>query len=354
MILVINPGSSSFKYKLFDGKKVIKSNSFCFDLKNVTRSLKKSVFIMKQEIVDYVNNIEKIGIRVVHGGTNTKRFLKINKDVTEIIKKYSSQAPLHNPISLKIISLIEKDKLLENKIYAVFDNAFFSTLPEENCVYAIPYEISKKYEIRRFGFHGISHNYVAKKVDPLNIKNVISIHLGAGSSICAIKNGKAIDISMGMTPDEGLIMQTRCGDIDCGAVLYLVSKLGFKKTKRILENSSGLSGLTGTNGDMRYVLYLADEKLENVDIKINFNKNAESIKNAKLALKMYITKIKKYIGAYTALLGGVDVIVFTGNIGANSTVIKNRILEGLDFINYKKVEVIKPDEEFAIYQELLK
>jgi len=306
MILVLNCGSQSIKWKIFDQKLRLKKKG------KARGSLKKELKKIKEDIT-------LVGHRVVHGGEEFKKPTRINKEVLKKLQKYNKLAPLHNPYNLLGIKIALK-KFPKASHFAVFDTEFYKDLPKVSSNYALPENLRKKY--RRFGFHGISHEYAMKKVKG---KKIISCHLGGGCSITAIKNGKAIDTSMGFTPMEGLIMMTRSGDIDPGIVLDLG-----KKAKRVLNYESGMKGLTGT-----------DEML-----KILKKKNT-------LALEMFVYRIKKYIGAYYAILGGCDVLVFTGMIGAGDPRIRKLVCKDLNILKKTKIVSIKPDEELAIAQKII-
>lgn len=312
MILVLNCGSQSIKWKVFSSDLKLKKEG-------AREIFKKGDFvkILKKELKSLDGGITLIGHRVVHGGNKFKKPTEVTNAVLKEIKSLSKLAPLHNPFNLLGIK-IAKRVFPKAKNIAVFDTAFYTSLPEKAYNYALPEELRKKY--RRFGFHGISHEYVAQKVDKESKKKIISCHLGGGSSITAIKNGKAIDTSMGFTPMEGLIMMTRSGDIDPGIVL----ELG-KKAKYILNYQSGIKGISGH-----------DNMLDLLKSK------------NKLALDMYIYRIQKYIGAYNAILGGCDVLVFTGTIGYGSAKIRKMASSVLK----AKVIAIKPDEELAIAKKI--
>jgi acetate kinase len=342
MILVINPGSSSIKFKLFNSDL---SKSLSKDIDFAGKNVKAPILKFLKEIED-INKISKIGIRVVHGGGKYDKPTLITNEVLGDIKKFSVFAPLHNPLSYNIIRLLKK-YLAKIDIYAVFDTAFFANLPEESKLYAIPSKISERNQIKRYGFHGISHKYVLEKVDPKEKLKVITVHLGSGCSMTAINCGKVIQTSMGLTPISGLIMQNRSGDLDPGLVLYLVKLFGYKKSKEIIENSSGLYGIYEKTGSMRQILIDAGEKVLGED---NIKKQAD--KQAILALKIYINRIREYIGAYSALMGGVDVIAITGISGFRSGVIREMSTKGLEFLGFKKVLAIEPNEELAIADEI--
>jgi acetate kinase len=231
-------------------------------------------------------------------------------------------APLHNPANLKGVLSIEAI-LPQVPQVAVFDTSFHQTMPAFSYLYAIPYEYYEKYKIRRYGFHGTSHKYVAQKAcrflgKAINEINIITCHLGNGSSIAAIQKGKSVDTSMGFTPLEGLMMGTRSGDVDLGVLLFMAEKenLSISDTNTVFNKKSGVYGISGISFDMRDVEQAAEKG----------NKRAE------LALQMYAYRVKKYIGAYAAAMGGVDLIVFTGGIGENDINTRHRILEGMEFL----------------------
>lgn len=353
MILVLNPGSSSLKYKVYDQdlREIARgnfSNIGSFGCKNHREAIEKFF----KELSSY--QIDLIGIRVVHGGDRFSQSILIDDDVVRELVKCSKLAPLHNPPALETIYAIRENQK-QLPVYAVFDTSFYADLPEEAFTYALPEQITKSLSVRRYGFHGISHSHAMKQVPGYENKKIISIHLGGGCSITAINNGKPIDTSMGFTPDEGLVMQTRSGDIDPGIIFHLAEKYGLEKAKNIIEKESGLKGLTATDGEMLSVLYLAGEEIVGADFNPdNLDKNPQGKENARLALMIYCNRIKKYIGAYAALLSGLDAVVFTGMIGANSPVIREKVMVGLDFLGNFEVMAINPDEELAIAEEVRK
>lgn len=299
-ILVINAGSSSTKYYIFNNEKILSQGKIN---KNLTKIFK-------------ANKIDVIGHRIVHGGPITKSTI-INQKVQNQIKKYQQFTPLHK-------NFIDECKFFKVPQVAVFDTAFHQTLPEIAYTYPI-----KNY--CKYGFHGISHQYIsleAKKILGKN-KKIISCHLGSGSSITAIKNGKSIDTSMGFTPLSGLISGTRCGDIDPGLILHLSKKI--KNVDNLLNYKSGLLAIGGSS-DMRVLLKSKNKK-------------------AKLAIDIYCYQAAKYIGSYIAALKGVDAIIFTGGIGQNSAKIRNKIMS---YFNNLKVLVIPTNEDLMIAREVLK
>jgi len=266
--------------------------------------------------------IDAVGQRVAHGGENFKTSARITEDVKKDIERCIELAPLHNPANLKGILSIEA-LLPDVPQVAVFDTSFHSNMPPYSFLYPIPYEYYEKFKVRRYGFHGTSHKFVAQKAcrylgkDYKNI-NIITCHLGNGSSVAAIKKGQSIDTSMGFTPLEGLMMGTRSGDVDLGILLFIAEKenLSMKATNALFNKKSGIAGVSGISYDMRDVEKAA----------------AEGVARAQLALDMYAYRVKKYIGAYAAAMSGVDLIILTGGIGENDVETRRRILEGLGFL----------------------
>jgi len=266
-------------------------------------------------------DIHAVGHRVVHGGEHFTKSVQISEKVIDKIEDSIDLAPLHNPANLKGIQAAKE--LLGPGVpqVAVFDTAFHSTIPEHAYLYAIPYQLYRRHKIRRYGFHGTSHRYVAYRYRLLQkIRreqvNIITLHLGNGCSACAIRGGESIDTSMGFTPLEGLIMGTRGGDIDPSIIEFIHHKEGMSlpEIDTVLNKQSGLLGISGLTNDMRELL---DEEKEKQD------------RRASLAVTMFCIRVKKYIGAYMAEMGGTDAIVFTGGIGENSSVIRERVCEGL-------------------------
>jgi len=333
LVLSLNSGSSSIKYQLYDlpkGKKPLKKG-IIERITNYDQAIKQ--LFKKLGNVD----IKAIGHRVVHGGDVINKTSLINKKVIQVIKKFSDLAPLHNSSGLAGILACQK-ALPKVPQVAVFDTAFHATIPDYAFHYAIPYKYYQKYRVRKYGFHGTSHRYVAleaarKLKKKPNKANLITCHLGNGCSITAIKAGKSIDNSMGLTPLEGVAMGTRSGDIDPGIIFYLAHKerLKLSQLKDILNNKSGLLGLSGASNDVRDLL------------KLSRGGN----KRAKLALEVFCYRIKKYIGAYLAVLGSVDAVVFTGGIGENSPGLIKKIMQG---IKVKKL-IIRTNEELFIARE---
>lgn len=302
-ILIFNVGSSSIKYKLFIGEKILEYGQYekLRTKEDYRLSIKKIFKEIKPERVSFIIH------RVVHGG-GLDCPKKINKKIKNEIKKFSEFAPLHNPNQLMVIELCEKYKKIQ---YAVFDTMFFSKLPEKAKIYPIPKNISEEFEIKRYGFHGLSHEYVSK-----NIKGkTIVCHLGSGVSISAIIDGKPIDTSMGFTPFEGIMMGTRSGTIDPGIILFLQKK-GYD-VEEILTKKSGLKGISGYN-DFR-------------DIRKRLNKN----KNCRLAYEVFRYQITKKIGSYISAMNGINNLIFTGAIGENVPRIREEICESLGYLKLK-------------------
>jgi acetate kinase len=279
------------------------------------------------EKVQSIADIHAVGHRVVHGAEKFRESVIIDDAVIKGIEDCIDLAPLHNPANLKGIHAARK--LLGQSIpqAAVFDTAFHATMPESSYVYAIPYQLYRRHKIRRYGFHGTSHRYVAYRYRQLTGKkrdetNIITLHLGNGCSACAIRGGNSLDTSMGMTPLEGLVMGTRSGDIDAGLLDYLSHKEGLDlhEIDAMLNKQSGLLGLSGLTNDMRELI---EEEREHQD------------RRAKLAIDIFCLRVKKYIGSYLAQMDGTDAIVFTGGIGENSGMIRQRICSNLDWLGIK-------------------
>lgn len=273
------------------------------------------------DAIESISDVHAVGHRVVHGGEHFMQSVLIDEKILAGIEECIELAPLHNPANLKGIR--ESGRLLGADVpqVAVFDTAFHSTMPEESYLYGIPYQYYRRHKIRRYGFHGTSHRYVAYRYRRLKRirkedTDIITLHLGNGCSACAIRGGRSLDTSMGFTPLEGLIMATRCGDLDPSVVDYLAYKEGLSlaEVDSLLNKQSGLLGISGITGDMRELL---EEEAENQD------------RRARLAIEMFCLRVKKYIGAYLAELGETKAVIFTGGIGENSAVIRRRICRGL-------------------------
>lgn len=346
-VLVVNCGSSSLKYQLIETKTSdvlakglveriglgeaeysfthgdVQKQKKNIQAKNHTEAIQEvlnALVFPPTGVLQSLDEIEAVGHRVVHGGESFYHSALITDEVVKAIEQNGELAPLHNPPNLQGI-LACKEVLPLKKQVAVFDTAFHQTMPERSYIYALPYEYYAKYKIRRYGFHGTSHRYVAMKTaeflgKPLSDVNLITCHLGNGSSITAVAGGRSMDTSMGFTPLEGVVMGTRSGSIDPAALLYIMEKenLSPKQMSDILNKKSGILGLSGISHDMREI-------------------NAEAEKNnhrAQLTLEVLVQSIRRYIGAYMVELGRVDAIVFTAGIGENDWVVRERCMEGME------------------------
>lgn len=351
-ILVLNCGSSSIKYKLFEmeSKSVLSQggvekiglkDSF---LKFTSPKGEKVQWDKEMEehtvgielifaaltdaqhgCIQSLDEIDAVGHRCVHGGEKFNKSVVITQEVIDKITECNDLAPLHNPANLKGIAAVSA--ILPNvPQVGVFDTAFHQTMPDYAYMYALPYELYEKYGIRRYGFHGTSHRYVSKRVCEIlgtdyNNSKIITAHLGNGGSVTAVLNGQSVDTSMGMTPIEGLMMGTRCGDLDLGVATYLMEKEHLDTTAfaNLVNKKSGVAGVSGVSSDMR-------------DIE---NAVAAGNKRADLARNMFCYRVRKYIGAYAAAMDGVDTLVFTGGIGENDAFVRAAISNGLSFLGIK-------------------
>jgi acetate kinase len=320
-VLVLNAGSSSLKYHLFE----VSPETIADDSEQVlAQGLLERVSSMAdalRQLFDQIGGvkIEAVGHRVVHGGDRFHESILIDAEVEKAIDELSILAPLHNPHNLEAYRAAE-EHLPDVPQVAVFDTAFHHTLPPRAYVYGLPYEYLTEKKIRRYGFHGISHRYVSWRFARLHGKKradyrMITCHLGNGCSICAIEYGHSIDTSMGFTPLEGLIMGTRSGDVDAGAVMHLVRHEGIEPNRlaQILNAESGIKGISGVSNDMRDVLKAAYSGNE----------------RAALAVDAFCYRVRKYIGTYLAAMNGADALIFTGGIGENAAEIRAQICEGL-------------------------
>jgi acetate kinase len=348
-ILVLNCGSSSIKYQLIDMKSGVVLTKGIVEKIGLKGSFLKNERYdgdkvkLEGEILDHqsgieyilglmiskergvikgLNEINAIGHRVVHGGETFKGSCYLDDITIKGIEDCADLAPLHNPANLKGIYAM-KTLLPSVPQVGVFDTSFHQTMPDYSFMYALPYSLYKKYGIRRYGFHGTSHKYVSRRACEIlnvdyNTQKIITCHLGNGASITAIKNGKSVDTSMGLTPVEGLIMGTRSGDIDAGVLTLIMEKeeIDYSSLNTLLNKHSGLLGISGISSDMREVESAASEGDE----------------RAILALKMYNYRVKKYIGAYAAAMGGVDIMIFTGGIGENGCEARENICTNLEFL----------------------
>jgi acetate kinase len=348
-ILILNCGSSSIKYQLFNMadklliakggiEKLGMKGSF---LKHVRQD--EQVVVFEGEIMDHkigieyilgiltspkygciesLHELDAIGHRVVHGGERFNTSVLLTDEVIAEVTKCIDIAPLHNPPNLKGIHAME-ELIPGIPQVAVFDTAFHQTMEPKAYMYGIPYALYKKYGIRRYGFHGTSHRYVTNRACEFlgvdyNEQRIISCHLGNGASVAAIKNGKSFDTSMGFTPIEGLIMGTRCGDLDVGVVNYIMEKeeIGLRSASTLFNKHSGMLGISGVSSDMREI-EMAKEKGD---------------ERAKLALEVYNYKVKKYIGSYIAAMGGLDILILTGGVGENADTTREGVCGELDFL----------------------
>ncbi|HHV99884.1 MAG TPA: acetate kinase [Clostridiaceae bacterium] len=392
-ILVINSGSSSLKYQLIDiENEVVLAKGLC-DRIGIDNSLLKhtkkgsDTVILEKELKDHrdaikevistltdenlgvikdMSEISAVGHRVVHGGEKFHDSVIIDDDVIKGIKECIELAPLHNPPN--IIGIEACRQLIPDvPMVAVFDTAFHQTMPEHAYLYALPYDFYKKYGIRKYGFHGTSHKYVAQRAAamlnrPLEELKLISCHLGNGASVCAIKYGKSVDTSMGFTPLAGLAMGTRSGSVDPAVVSFLIDKehLTVQQVNEYLNKKSGVLGISGVSSDFRD-LHEAAEK---------------GNKRAKLAIDIFCYRVKKYIAEYSAVTEGIDAVIFTAGIGENNDVVRAKVTEGMQYLGIsidpeknkirgKEIDISTPDakvrtlviptnEELAIAKETYK
>ena len=350
-ILVLNCGSSSIKYALYDmdDKRVITSggiekiglpDSF-LKLKyngqkiQIDRPVEEHTagvqFIFEvlttgeYAVLESLDELDAVGHRMVHGGEKFNQSVLLTPEVMTVFEACNDLAPLHNPANIKGVNAV-KALLPDIPQVGVFDTAFHQTMPDYAYMYALPYDLYQQYGVRRYGFHGTSHRYVSQRVcEYLGIKpegtRIITCHIGNGASIAAVKDGRCVDTSMGLTPLEGLIMGTRCGDIDAGAVTFLMDKLGLdtKQLSALLNKQSGLAGISQLSSDFRDILAGI----------------AQGNDKARLAKEMYTYRIKKYIGQYAAAMGGVDIILFTGGAGENQWEVREGATTGLEFMGVK-------------------
>lgn len=347
-ILVLNCGSSSIKYALYDmaDRSVITSggiekiglpDSFIkFKVNGEKYQIDRPIeehtagvqFIFEvlttgeHAVLGNLNELGAVGHRMVHGGERFNKSVVLTPEVMEAFARCNDLAPLHNPANIKGVNAV-KEILPDLPQVGVFDTAFHQTMPDYAYMYALPYELYQQHGVRRYGFHGTSHRYVSQRVcEFLGIQpegtRIITCHIGNGASIAAVKDGRCVDTSMGLTPLEGLMMGTRSGDIDAGAVIFLMDKLNLdtKHISNLLNKQSGLAGVSGGSSDFRDILKAI----------------AEGNDRARLAKEMYTYHIKKYIGEYAAAMGGVDVILFTGGAGENQWEVRDGAASGLEFM----------------------
>lgn len=348
-VLVLNCGSSSIKFQLFDmDSKTVLTKGLIekIGLHNSEFSIKKTTgekVAFEREIPDHqtgidlilkaltnaeygciksLDEINAVGHRVVHGGEKFNESVLIDDEVIKNIEDCIDLAPLHNPANLAGIEAVKKI-MGDIPQVAVFDTAFHQSMPAKSYLYGLPYSLYEKYGVRRYGFHGTSHRYVTRRAAeilglPYEKVRIISCHLGNGSSLDAVVNGKSVDTSMGMTPVEGLLMGTRSGSVDAGVLTYVMEKenLDAQGLSKLVNKESGLLGISGVSSDMREVLGAAEEGNE----------------RAKLTVDIFVQKIKRYIGAYVAEIGGADIILFTGGIGENNLLLRKKILSNMEFM----------------------
>lgn len=384
MTLVLNCGSSSLKFCLFDANlnEGIKGNferigvagSFVAINNNGQKDKFEQDFATHKDCMIFLfekfanqynidaNSIKIIGHRVVHGGSFDHAVL-VDSDLLKKMDEISPLAPLHNPVQINVVrACMELFPNIKNSLS--FDTAYHSTIPDYAYTYGLPVELAEKYKIRRYGFHGLSHEFVmkeyAQKVGKREDEiNIITCHLGSGCSVAAIKNGKSVDTSMGFTPLEGLVMGTRTGDMDPSIPLFIAEKegLSLKEVDTLMNKKSGLIGLTGMgNVDMREVLFLGGYPVSDFDGTYLFEKyqgeELETIKKrCKLAIDVFVYRVKKYIGSYFGILGKIDGLVFMAGVGERSAVIRDLVTKDLEFLKQVDVCVIPTNEEKMIAEE---
>ena len=352
IILVLNCGSSSVKYKLFDmSKQEVMAQSGVEKLGLPGSFLKFTLpsgekVVLEKELPEHnvaiqfilstltdnkygclksLNEIDAVGHRVVHGGEKFSSSVRITNEVIGKVVECIDLAPLHNPPNLKGIRAM--DAIIPGiPQVAVFDTAFHQTMPDYAYMYGLPYSLYKKYGIRRYGFHGTSHRFVSQRACdvlgvPFEKQRIITAHIGNGGSITAIKDGKSIDTTMGLTPVEGLLMGTRCGDVDAGALSFIMDKEGLNAAglSDLINKQSGVMGLSSISSDMREI----EAAIEDGD------------KKAILTMNVYNYRIKKYIGAYVAALGGLDLLIFTGGVGENQWSTRTAVCREMEFMGIK-------------------
>ena len=351
-ILVLNSGSSSVKYQVFiidkterllakglvdriglkdstvthsvPGRDQLELSMTVPDHRVAIREVLNLLTHREYGVIRELSEIEGVGHRVVHGGEKFSESVLINDAVLATIRECCEIAPLHNPPNLLGIEAC-KEHLPGARQVAVFDTAFHQTMPPKAYAYGIPYQMYKEYAIRRYGFHGTSHQYVSRRAAqflkrPLEEQKLISCHLGNGASMAAIKDGVSVDTSMGFTPLEGLLMGTRSGDLDPAIILHIMAReeLSLHEANTLLNKHSGLSGISGVSSDMREIIEATKDN-----------------PNARVALEIYCYRIKKYIGSYAAAMGGLDTLVFTAGVGENAAIVREKSCEGLEFLGVR-------------------
>ena len=376
-ILVINCGSSSLKYQLIDmsnetvlakglcerigiansflkhtpkGKDSVQIDVALPDHNTAIAEVVKVLTDKEHGVIASLSDIGAVGHRIVHGGEKFSASVIIDEQVMKVVQQCVALAPLHNPPNIIGIEACRKAMPGIQQV-AVFDTAFHQTMPKESYMYALPYEYYEKYAVRKYGFHGTSHKYVSARCaelmgKPLADTKIITVHIGNGGSVTAVKGGKSIDTSMGFTPLDGVVMGTRSGIVDPAAVLYIMEKenLTCKEMNNLLNKKSGLLGISGVSSDMRDVVNAAQEGNE----------------RAQLALDIFDHRVKAFIGQYTAIMDGVDAIVFTAGIGENDGAVRGRICRGLTYLGIHlneeankqrggEVEITTPDSKTKVY-----
>ena len=375
-ILVLNCGSSSLKYQLIDmetedvlasGKyeRIGEEEAFIThkacgqkkEIKHVAMDHTEAIdFTLQQltnpeyKVIDTLDEINAVGHRLVHAGEKISESVIIDDNVIDVLKECTDLAPLHNPAGIMGIEAAKK-VMPDKKMVGVFDTAFHQTMPKEKFMYPIPYDLYEKYGIRKYGFHGTSHMYVSQRLAEIENKDIkdlkiVTCHLGQGSSICAVKGGKSIDTSMGLTPLGGIPMVTRCGDIDPSVVTFLMKKenLSADEVESLLNKQSGVMGISGLAPDFRVIEQASNEGNE----------------RAQIAMKIFKYSIASYIAKYAVAMGGIDYIVFTGGVGENQIYIRQGICEQLEFMganidvdanNMRGEEklISKPDSKIKIF-----
>ncbi len=351
--LVINAGSSSIKFQVFEGEESIISG-LCdaiglenskikmkfngekeeleLELPDHKNALKKVIEILKEK--NLFDGLGKVVHRVVHGGEKFKNTTLVDEEVLDELRNLISLAPLHNPANIEGIEAM-KEILPDVKQIAVFDTAFHSEMPEEAYLYGTPYSWYKEHGVRKYGFHGSSHQYVVGEATKLlgSAGKIINCHLGNGASVCAFDEGKSVDTSMGMTPLEGLVMGSRSGDVDPGVLIHMMKKCGYsaEEMDKLLNKESGLKGVSELTSDMRPL-----------------EENMDSCEKSGRAMKVYMYRLLKVIGSYAAAMGGVDAICFTGGAGEKSPIIRKYICDKLKFLGIELDEEKNEKNELVI------
>jgi acetate kinase len=377
MIFVINSGSSSLKFKLFDEKGLKEIAGGLVERIGLDKPFLKVAIGAEEKRLDYdavpdhkdalkkvfaalgeggidTKNVTTFGHRVVHGGEEFTEPTVISDANLEKLRAYNRLAPLHNPPNLSGIDSC-RSLLPKAANVAVFDTAFYKTIPDFAFMYALPWEYYAKHKIRKYGFHGISHRYVTEQAAkmlkmPYGKTRIVSCHLGSGSSVTAVRNGKAFDTTMGFTPLEGLTMSTRCGDIDPAIPLYMIRTFGMteQQVDDVLNKQSGLLGVSGYK-DLRDVMTAAGYKIPGYKLA---DKPTKEIRyRAKLAIEMFCYDVARYVGSYATLMGGADAVVFTAGVGERSEDIRKKVMGMLKLPGRTKVLVVPTNEELMIAKE---